>query len=169
MAHPLGWVVQDADSIRNGRDTMSVVKFDDVVRWAIESAAIKGNDYVYTNPDPRDSTCLYVHEVADGTLVPGCIVGDMVVRQGVLTIDTLNVLADEAGVNVEVGIESFARYIEEASGRVFTDKARAFLEALQSEQDSGTEWGRAISEAWSWCNVTSHRYDDDENRIQSEY
>ena len=148
---------------------MSVVKFDDVVRWAKESADLKGHDYVYLNPDPCDSTCLYVHEVADGTLVPGCIVGDMVVRQGVLTIDTLNVLADEAGRSVEAGISSFARYIEEASGRVFTDRARAFLEALQSDQDAGSEWGRAISEAWEWCNETSHRYDDDENRIPLEY
>lgn len=104
---------------------------------ALEAAvAERGEGYVYDPPRydnmPR---CLYTHKAADGTLTPGCLVGQVYFA---LTGDLVPFTDEDQ--DGPVGYNRHTR-------PVFTGPARVVLAAAQKCQDGGGTWGQALANA----------------------
>jgi hypothetical protein len=97
-----------------------------------EAVAEKGADFVYVNKyghqadDSGDVTCYYAHGDQ-----PGCIVGNVLHRAGVL-------LDDLAAFE--------AQNVDDLASRLFTAEAgvKPLLIHIQAHQDVGVPWGEAV-------------------------
>lgn len=121
-----------------------MIMYKDAVRMLKESIEAMGPDYVYVKPD-TSIACLYVHssDESDDGVVPGCIVGDLLVRQHILT------LRDLSDLQANVGTGSFTEIhqdVVDIYGDGFSDKARKLLDLVQDGQDRGVPWGAALEE-----------------------
>lgn len=120
--------------------------FTETVEMIKESIAAMGSDYVYQRP--KDSiTCLYAHitETEDGEtkIEPGCIVGDILIRQHILTLDELAEIQEEYP-DGRGDAYDMTNNLRDMNGTEFTDKARDLLKQVQGAQDIGTTWGQAL-------------------------
>lgn len=120
---------------------MTEVTYTEAVSMLQESIDAIGHDFVYKKQDGED-LCLYVHNES-GSLEPGCIVGDMLVRQHILTISELYDMQE----NREDGKSSFdtiKKYIEQETGKSFTTMASDLIYWTQHAQDTGLTWSEAL-------------------------
>ncbi len=93
-------------------------------------------------------SCFNVHEREDGTVVPGCIVGQYVVKK--LGIDPIDI-RDGKGVwgNELKGADAsdMIRWMAANRNIHLDDESLEFLSELQFKQDSGLTWQRSFERA----------------------
>jgi hypothetical protein len=99
----------------------------------IRKLAKKNPDFVYTNPDPESTTCLYVHDAGTRHASPGCIVGAGLANLGF----SLSKLAENerrgaAIVTIGLGID-------------LDESTQNWLNNVQAKQDEGESWGVAVA------------------------
>lgn len=141
-----------------------MIKFDEVVSMLRESIAAMGEDHVYQRM-AGETKCLYVHRVVDQdsesiTLEPGCIMGDMIVRQHILTLEELSDIQENPyGANGPM--YEMQDRIFERTGKTFSDKASDLMLAVQDSQDSGDDWGSALRAGLDYVSKNSYREDDE--------
>jgi hypothetical protein len=121
---------------------MIEIDADTAVRAMREAVEAKGRDFVYLRPtDEEDGACSYTHLV-DGEVVPGCLVGDALVRLGVPVGKfrdlNINTGEDPWGAMSRLKWDGILKFSEGA--------ADVFGEA-QRQQDSGIAWGNALAHA----------------------
>lgn len=126
----------------------NVVDYAEAVRLAVEAADERGNDYTYNNPS-GSMQCMYVHDIGD-KIVPGCIVGNILIRKGIISAVELDMLEKNEHDSGSTAFRIFNGIITRKTGWKFTGKALTFLGHVQSRQDGGESWGDAISEAMAW-------------------
>jgi hypothetical protein len=108
-------------------DTSLTLSFNEVVGDLLEIIEEKGSDYRYEKPG-GSTHCQYFRG-----LQPGCIVGHLLAKHGV-TYETLGSTNNSKAVSELV--DCYVLNID--------DKTRAFLVDVQSSQDNGNSWGRAM-------------------------
>jgi hypothetical protein len=109
--------------------------YDDVITAVRELAAEKP-DFVYT---PDAGACLYVHPNSDGTISPGCLIGQAFQRVGVPN----EVLLRYNDRNIELV----------ANAGEITDVANikiGWLTRIQWYQDNSKTWAYAVQQADTW-------------------
>ena len=123
---------------------MSVcIDYDTALTLVNDEVAKEGPDYIY--PFPR---CVNVREGEDGELYGACLVGRAVIQGGVPVEDLI--------LFPDADIETIR-----AQGIVkLTEKAEAFLVAVQTCQDDGGEWGTAVHWATERANGDMNPLDD---------
>lgn len=130
--------------------TRTLIKFDDAVARIAEAVEAQGADYVNAVKIDKDKepdrygeyeTCRYLADSGDE---PSCIVGTAffaeIVESGMTAEDAANQSpvgslfqpTSETGVLAHLGYD-------------LTDKALAFLVAVQGAQDTGSTWGEAVA------------------------
>lgn len=108
-------------------------------RQALKSVVAEfGEDYVYierseypSHVDPNGDaggSCFYVHDSAEGS-VPGCLVAQVLHKHFDWSVDQLKGIEGRSAIDIPGLPEVVRRY----------------LYVAQSEQDSGTSWGDALS------------------------
>lgn len=102
------------------------------VEAAVRDIAKEFPDFVYKRPEDSHF-CLYVHRQADETLEPGCIFGRALIRLGV-NPGALLVGKGIIGLLQDLGIPT-------------SNEQATWAHAVQSKQDRGTPWARAVQEA----------------------
>ncbi len=124
-----------------------------VTAHAMGAMEERGFDFVYEKPVVNSmGGCLYVHgteiwdedglvqEVEDEQQwTPGCLVGKILVDVGVPIAE----LKKRDGN----GSDTLLAALKEDGVLDYTEPAAAFLSDVQTEQDHGTEWGKAIMDA----------------------
>ena len=118
-----------------------------------ESIRLAGEDKKYIKLGDGRS-CFYVHAKLDGVevdpedvcdmedveLVPGCLVGDAFIREGIAMEWIVK------NVNNEGAME-LLRKLKKEGFITFTNHADMYLDIAQSKQDHGYTWGAAASRA----------------------
>lgn len=133
--------------------TRTLITFNDAVARIAEAVEAKGADYV--NAVKEDSgfggewkTCQYVTDAGDE---PSCIVGTAFFAE----IIDAGMTAEDVGNQSPVGSlfqpDSEAGVLAK-SGYDLTDKALAFLVAMQRAQDTGRTWGEAVAAGHAFVN-----------------
>lgn len=135
---------------------MTEITYAEAVSMLQESIDAIGHDFVYEKQDGED-LCLYVHDES-GSLEPGCIVGDMLIRQHILTISELYDM-QETKEDGKGSFDNVQRYIERETGKSFTNRASDLIYWTQHAQDAGLTWGEALQ---SGMQAVAY-YGDDEN------
>lgn len=120
---------------------MTEVTYTEALSMLQESIDALGDDFVYEKQDGED-LCLYVHNNS-GSLEPGCIAGDMLVRQHILTISELYDI-QENRVDGRSSFDTIKKYIEQETGKFFTIMASDLIYWTQHAQDTGLTWGEAL-------------------------
>jgi len=114
------------------------ITFEDVVRVTRELIAEKGEDFVYASPHPQVDglACFYAHEMSDGSIVPGCIVGHILPKLGVPLSNDWDQIGSTSSLIREL----------EGDGVIGTteSKARVFLGFIQENQDNRETWGKSF-------------------------
>lgn len=117
---------------------------EDVNKVLGEIVAEYGKDFKYDRPgrdvegDPT-GPCYYVHKDAEGTCRPGCIIGHLLFRLGLIN---LNEVINTSSNSIRAG-EFLAR--KGLTGR-FTRGALRFMDEVQAVQDRvGATWGEALA------------------------
>ena len=123
-----------------------MIMYKEALGMLMESVNAMGADHKYETPE-GSSTCLYVHESSDSDngLEPGCIIGDMLIRQHILTLEELKVIQEE--LSDGPSFRRIAQDVSEVSGKRFSSKAIEFLVDAQRGQDGGAPWGAAVANA----------------------
>lgn len=109
-----------------------IVDVDDVRNDIPGVIALKGENYVYKQPDGYN--CVYVDEE---TKCPSCLVGYYLINDLKVPISFFT------------GRQNFVEFpdlegdLYREHGIIFTDEASEALTALQIYQDTGTSWGEA--------------------------
>jgi hypothetical protein len=115
----------------------------------------RGADYQYKmltielEPGRRESLCAYFDPE---TKAPSCIVGQVLAYKGV-TFDDM--AAKDKNVYASAGTLIDTKFIKA------DNETRALLETVQSEQDAGMPWGRAVEEALETYEDAAERYEED--------
>jgi len=143
---------------------MKVYNYAETLAMLNEVADEMGCDTLYRDlraadmPDVSES-CYNAHKRSDGTFVPGCIVGQVVVKK--LGVPALKLWDGKWGMLSvsRMGARDLAEWLSSEDVR-FTFKALELLRIVQVEQDSDTPWGEAIDQAVEW--VTAHPHLDDD-------
>ena len=86
----------------------------------------------------REGACFNVHKRNDGTVVPGCIVGRLVVDH--LHIDPNDIWEGYASSSSY----TLMHWVEGEYGHSFSKDALELLELVQNHQDNGRTWGEAL-------------------------
>lgn len=114
----------------------NVITYDEALSMLQGAVREKGWYHVYSNPSydgpTHEQSCRYVHVVDDGIL-PGCIVGTALLREGRATPELL----------VEYNIGA-ARTLFENLGLHATEEAMRLIMRVQHWQDKGVPWGAAL-------------------------
>ena len=119
---------------------MSLHTYEDVVARIERIIDVKGTDFVYEIHQDSPIICFYA---LNGK--PDCIVGHLLVELGV----PVEVLEYEGTRDLNAWDHDFASdtisnhwaALESQYALAFTDEARTYLRALQSNQDNGRTWG----------------------------
>lgn len=124
----------------------NLITFDEVVKLAEAVVRERGEGYVYSHPTGGEGTCSNVHvNPEDGTVTPGCIVGTMAIRM--FDIDPIELNTDYL---VDAGADVFMATVlrDYSTDRPkISEKAQAFLRAIQTSQDRGVPWGVSLRNA----------------------
>lgn len=129
----------------------TLLTYEQAVIYAREAEAQMGPDFVYQAPNDGGTACFYlpVKDVKGiaaswASAVPrdspkqrtGCLVGRILLSAGV----PQPVLAEHGlAIGPLIQARVFSNYV------TFTKEATMFLTYVQSRQDDGASWGRAIS------------------------
>jgi hypothetical protein len=110
----------------------------------------RGADYTYTMLTIGGSAlCAYFDPE---TKAPSCIVGQVLSYKGI-TFDAMS--AQDKNVYASAGTLVDTKFIKA------DNETRALLEIVQSEQDAGMPWGRAVEEALETYEEAAERYEED--------
>lgn len=93
-------------------------------------------------------SCFNVHEREDGTVVPGCIVGQYVVKK--LGVDPIDIRDGEGiwGNNLKSADASdMVNWLDARRDIRLDDESREFLSEIQIKQDSGLTWQESFEKA----------------------
>lgn len=125
---------------------MRTYDYDETLSLLRAAVELKGEDYVYTNPNGEMATidggitdCFYVDESGDDA-VPSCIVGHVFHAMGIPVLDMLKI--EGSSVNSDVTED----LLRDNSIQV-TPRATRLLYSAQDLQDSGHTWGEAVDDA----------------------
>ena len=131
-----------------------------------DAVAEKGVDFVYKKTETLEdefggdsyTVCAYLHHDEDGNLtVPGCIVGNVMVRLGVPATALVS-------VNTGTDARSMLRFLTAEGYITYTGKAAGLLSRVQGIQDGGIKsWSEAVVEGNSRLTLT--QFDRNENAI----
>lgn len=128
-----------------------MITFSEAVEMIKESIEAAPEGHTYKMLD-GESVCLYVHDYPSdddevpARLEPGCIVGDMIVRQHILTLEELYDVQRNA-VNGKNSVDMMWDNVAEITGKELTDKARDFLLEVQCAQDHCNTWKDSLDMA----------------------
>jgi hypothetical protein len=114
--------------------TLMDINLERVVETATEVVGERGENYIYEKPINAFGTpvCVYVYESQ-----PSCLVGHILHRLGV-PLETL-------GEGDRLSFSASDVCMDLLAGTSFYDtEISAFLDSLQSEQDTGHTWGEAL-------------------------
>jgi hypothetical protein len=115
----------------------------------------RGADYTYKmltielEPGRQESLCAYFDPE---TKAPSCIVGQVLAYKGVSFDD---MIAKDINVYASAGTLVDTEFIKA------DNETRALLETVQSEQDAGMPWGRAVEEALETYEDAAEGYEED--------
>jgi hypothetical protein len=110
----------------------------------------RGADYTYQMLTIGGSAlCAYFDPE---TKAPSCIVGQVLAYKGVTF---------EAMVNQDKNVYASAGTLIDTKFVKADNETRALLEIVQSEQDAGMPWGRAVEEALETYEEAAERYEED--------
>jgi hypothetical protein len=110
----------------------------------------RGADHVYKMLTIDDAAlCAYFDPA---TKAPSCIVGQVLAYKGV-TYDDM--FAQDKNVYASAGTLIDTKFVKA------DNETRALLEIVQSEQDAGMTWGRAVEEALATYEEAAERYEED--------
>jgi hypothetical protein len=110
----------------------------------------RGADYTYQMLTIGDSAlCAYFDPE---TKAPSCIVGQVLAYKGV-TFEAM--VAQDKNVYASAGTLIDTKFVKA------DNETRALLEIVQSEQDAGMPWGRAVEEALETYEEAAERYEED--------
>jgi hypothetical protein len=110
----------------------------------------RGEDYTYKMLTIDDSAlCAYFDPA---TKAPSCIVGQVLAYKGV-TFDDMS--SQDKNVYASAGTLIDTKFVKA------DNETRALLEIVQSEQDAGMPWGRAVEEALETYEEAAERYEEE--------
>lgn len=131
---------------------MKVYNYAETLAMLDEVADEMGRDTVYRNLRENDMPgefgfCYNVHKRADGTVVPGCIVGQVVVKKlGVPALELWEGTDGFAGT-ARMAVGELADWLRSNKKINLTDRAAELLRVVQRKQDNGWSWDGAIAYA----------------------
>lgn len=150
---------------------MRDIDFNAAVAMMVDAAESQPEGYKYVkpsnaNPDGNDmgGGCFYIHKDAEGNLtVPGCIVGTGFLNEKIMTVEDFHTggyLCHYNG-NESHTLIGVIESAEKPTAR-FTERARFFLRTVQTKQDNGTPWDKAVSDTLYLLSTKEfrNRYDD---------
>lgn len=134
---------------------MKVYNHAETLAMLNEVADEVGRNTVYRDirkadmPEVEAGSCYNVHRRSDGTIVPGCIVGQVVVKK--LGVPALELWEGSNGFigTARMSAGDLGEWLRSNKGIEFTERAAELLRAVQRKQDGGSEWGDAIAFAMS--------------------
>lgn len=136
-----------------GRDVRRDVSYEETKSDVADIIREMGGETSYVKLKIRDGvdepgSCFNVHEREDGTVVPGCIVGQYVVKK--LGVDPIDI-RDGDGVSgnalKSTDSEDLANWLVADRAIHLDDESREFLFKIQASQDSGKTWQESFERA----------------------
>lgn len=124
---------------------MIEINMDNVLNLLQQVVDTKGSDYVYLQEKDelgRFWGCAYVHTDDEGKSIPGCIVGQVLIANGVEPDWFLR-----RNFNRGWDVSSLIPHLLEDEKASITPEACAVLQQAQCTQDGGAPWGIALGDA----------------------
>lgn len=149
---------------------MRDIDFNAAVAMLVDTAENADYGFKYTKPSEGEAPsdmgggCFYVHKDESGELtVPGCIVGTAFLREKLMAVEDFQnggFLCHYNGNDSHRLISEITRH-DNPTAR-FTERAQFFIREVQSQQDRGIEWSKAVQSALYAFNKSTfrNRYDD---------
>lgn len=114
-----------------------MLEYEAIVEEVEELLKVAPKGYIYKTPE-GEQVCRYVHRTYDDGLECGCIVGHILSRLNILTIEQMFDY-DSDPDRISFGVCDLMSH----HGINMPDKVRTYLVELQHYQDKGTPWSEA--------------------------
>jgi len=127
---------------------MRHINSDELVTALVKMVQVKGDDFIYTDPNGEQLSCQYVHLDNDSeykherTYVPGCGIGQVLYDLDVISLENIF-----EGYHNDEDAGAFFAYLQDTEKASLSEEAAEIAATFQLHQDHGDAWGNALKYA----------------------